>query len=144
MNIAVEVLKAARDRITEPEHWTVGYNATNKYGQSVGYNSPEAVSFCALGAILRELDYVEIDVTDTVLESLEDIAHKWFSLPSIQRVNDLLGHEAILRVYDEAIKRLEPAENASDINWDNIVREEVVDDTMKVVGQAKEKELVLV
>lgn len=49
-----EILAKAIARIENPEHWCQSAFARDKYGNSINYNSPAAVSWCATGAILKE------------------------------------------------------------------------------------------
>lgn len=47
----VEVLKAARDLISDPVRWTIQVSARDAQGNSVAPHSALAVRFCAYGAI---------------------------------------------------------------------------------------------
>ncbi len=47
----LRVLRAAQERIRDPENWCVGDFAQNHLGKSVNATSSDAVKFCALGAL---------------------------------------------------------------------------------------------
>ena len=48
-----EVLERAADLIEPEGAWTTDASARNQSGESVSVRNPDAVCFCALGAILR-------------------------------------------------------------------------------------------
>lgn len=50
-----EALKAARERISDPERWTQGEYAKNTQGEACNANSSEACQWCAAGAVLAEV-----------------------------------------------------------------------------------------
>jgi hypothetical protein len=54
MDEVTKVLIRVRKRLSNPEAWTKHSKAKDRYGAAVGYNSPEACSWCLLGAIQRE------------------------------------------------------------------------------------------
>lgn len=49
----ITVLKAARALIAKPESWCQNFVSLDNRGEPIGYEQSDAVSFCALGAILR-------------------------------------------------------------------------------------------
>ena len=51
-----KVMEQARAYIDEPDKWIVDYLAKDADGNSCEPESPRAVSFCAIGAILRAND----------------------------------------------------------------------------------------
>lgn len=46
----VDILRAAREKIARPEHWTKGMYARATDGEYAAPRSPRAVCWCALGA----------------------------------------------------------------------------------------------
>ena len=54
---ALEILKAARERIANPENWLQGDLALTADGEGTCETSPYATKFCSLGAI--HTDYTE-------------------------------------------------------------------------------------
>lgn len=51
-----EVLTKAREVITDPDHWDTGALAYNVDDIDVHPNSPEAVKWCAMGAVAKVMD----------------------------------------------------------------------------------------
>ncbi len=47
----LRVLRAAQERIRDPENWCIGNLAQNSIGRPVSATSSVAVKFCALGAL---------------------------------------------------------------------------------------------
>lgn len=98
----VEILKAARARIADPQNWCQGWFAHDERGQSLDYNDPEACSWCAVGALRREG------------ERWNRGAYKalWAQLPAgydhVSDYNDDYGvtHADVLALYDRAIAAL--------------------------------------
>lgn len=106
----LDVLKAARELIADPARWQQGWFAADADGIGCRGNSEGAVSFCALGAIEHITGgNVWIDDFTTPAEAaLLDAAERLYpDMSDPAAVNDELGHEAVLRVYDEAIRREE-------------------------------------
>ncbi len=101
----VEVLRAARERISDPERW-------HQYGLSVGPqdqpvhpNSPAACRWCVLGSIYAECGVCgwENGLHEEVEEYLDRVAHRDFArAPS--EINDHIGHDATLRLLDTTIE----------------------------------------
>ena len=50
---AAEILNRAADIVSQPGAWTQGRTARDKDGAAVASHTPEAVCFCAIGAINR-------------------------------------------------------------------------------------------
>lgn len=101
----LEILVKARALISDKSKWTQVYCARDKLGVpcDVGRN---AVSWCAIGALAEiTVDYCE----PTSLLNLSRASYLLFNKPLVN-VNDELGHEAIMDVYDFAIKRLQALE----------------------------------
>jgi len=49
----LQILRAARDLISDPERHTRGANARNAEGNPVPPQSPESVCYCMVGALLK-------------------------------------------------------------------------------------------
>lgn len=98
----LEVLKAARKRISKPEHWTQGTCARDAEGHMTLASSPDAVQWCAFGAILsvdRAHDF-------TGLEALRSVLPLGYS---VQSFNDTprRKHSEVLDMFDRAVERLQ-------------------------------------
>lgn len=97
-------LRAARELIADPEHWTQKRFACNKDGLTVNACSRSATRFCALGAVRRVgmPDEVECEA----ISRLNSAAAELY-LVSMVSVNDKRTHADVLKVYDRAIQLAE-------------------------------------
>jgi hypothetical protein len=121
MASVVENLKAARALIEKPEHFAQGtyaqkQDAVNGYRYACDVEDPRASCFCSLGALRRILGD-EVDHRDAFgleghwlasaareLFPLKAEKHASFiSLAIIPDVNDNIGHEGVLQMFDRAI-----------------------------------------
>jgi hypothetical protein len=105
----LDILKAARKRISDRGRWTTGWYAKDAARQKTYCESLEAVCWCASGAVYRQglaiYPYVQrAIVCRDALGHLEDAATELYSL-NLFKVNDELGHEAVLKTYDRAIEK---------------------------------------
>lgn len=103
-----EILISARTLIINPKNWMTGTHATNKDGDYACFPSdPEAACFCAFGALDR------LGRTDLYYSHLENAAEVLYGTRDVARhVNDHLGHEAVIKMYDFAIDHCEEGESA--------------------------------
>lgn len=100
-------LLRARERITDPTRWTVGRMAVDAHGLAIAPTRPEAVRWCAIGALravcrpgaVREQAHSRLSEAAAVVAPTPDGAGRLVSA-----INDLLGHTAVLALYDEAIR----------------------------------------
>ena len=97
MNTA-ETLTAARSLIAEPEHWTKGRSARDKNHAAVPVNSPDAVSFCAIGALVRVTGPGNFWTAERCLTTA-------LGGTDVPRFNDddLTSHSDVIALYDRAI-----------------------------------------
>lgn len=100
MSKTLEILRRAKQLISKPENWTTKKLARNPRGEACGYYKPDAVRFCAQGALLRaarELDgWGDYAGASIILSD---------STPSKNAIilNDQGPHEAVLAMFDRAI-----------------------------------------
>lgn len=100
---------AARDLISDPEHWTQNHMARNGKNRSIEATDPDAVKFCALGAVDKTLGEEYLTKHVSVRQYLNKAAKELYRcLPT--DVNDDLDHEAVMNMYDEAIKMAKDVE----------------------------------
>lgn len=103
MITTVEILKAARARIAEREHWVTGIRACGPQGGRVGPRSPRAVAWCASGALVASSppdDWLVFDLAYDILE----VAAIEFGYESIEELNDAASHVLVIRMFDRAIE----------------------------------------
>lgn len=103
MQTTIEILKAARELIADPNRWCQDVYARDATGKDVVPDDPAACQWCALGAIER--------FSEPPSYALEAIAALIpdRSLPAarmqVPDVNDTDGHAAVLEMFDAAILR---------------------------------------
>lgn len=122
---AVKILQNARGLITHPKMWTTGTYCRDDEGRASGdKHFTKATCFCALGAF-NETTFRDEDLNSLLLlsrerqsaiDALYSSAKNLASTDerfivnhdnAIAFVNDTMGHEHVLRMYDEAILNLE-------------------------------------
>lgn len=100
-----EVLIQARKKIEDPKNWCQVYAALNRAGIPVAPEEPTACHFCAYGAISSVAGLKNIKLKRETVSILRNAAQSVFKV-GIITVNDGMGHEAILKVFDKAIKSI--------------------------------------
>lgn len=103
-----ELLIAARGMIEDKTNWCANEMAQNKEGRSVASDDEDAVRFCALGALHRAGSDMAVDVAHMSEIELQmsgcAMAIFGHEAQSIASINDARGHDAILAVFDFAIR----------------------------------------
>jgi hypothetical protein len=97
-NPVVEQLKAARELISDPEHWCRGAYARRKNGSECNSWSKSAHSFCALGAFRG--------YGDNAWRTL-NLAAKNMGFLSAHHLNDSTDHATVMEMFDRAIEHAE-------------------------------------
>ena len=109
-----DILNEARATIADPERWVTGNYAVNQYGSTAHPWDNHAVRWCAIGAIEKvKVPHQDWSGTAGAKQTLRRAALDLFSM-SVPAVNDRLGHESVMSMYDHAIKSLEEADAADD------------------------------
>lgn len=99
-----EQLQAARELLSDKARWTTGWFAHDKDNEEVDSGDPAAVCWCAFGAINKVAERF-IERGEGANEFLERAALEIGGTPSNPaRVNDRLGYEATLQMFDRAIE----------------------------------------
>lgn len=111
MNVTyAKILKEAREYVANPETWTKGTSSVDAYGNWVRPTDPRACRWCSTGAVhkvLHEHDMDYHEATREVLGLLDETAELLFpEWGSVVDVNDLVGREEALAVFDATIKEL--------------------------------------
>lgn len=100
-----EVLIQARKKIEDPKNWCQVYAALNQAGNPVEPDELTACHFCAYGAIGSVAGLKNLKLKQETEKILGNAAQSLFKVGVIT-VNDSMGHEAILKVFDKAIKSI--------------------------------------
>jgi hypothetical protein len=97
----VTVLEEARDLIANERYWTTGAFARDRLGMKVSPRNESASQWCAIGALER----VQICWPPSPIDHYAArILYRARPRPYVvTEVNDRLGHEAVLAMYDRAI-----------------------------------------
>ena len=98
----VEILRAARERISDPEHWCTEVLAKSASGAAVAPFDSSACQWCARGACEAGGE----DARHLAVGLLYEAAGPGVSVTDL---NDTEGHEAALNLLDKAISLAEEA-----------------------------------
>lgn len=106
MNTDLEILTEAKNLICDKKNWTTGELARDVRGAPVFYASEEAVCFCSYGALYHVAATRGLIRNDLyrATQLLVNSAHKIQRLEGIVFVNDHLGHEKVMDMYNMAIE----------------------------------------
>ena len=99
----LEVLKAARALIADPERWTQAAFARTEQGKVVKPWSPSASCWCATGALWKVVGATE----ERLFADAKDALYFGTYQRHIAEANDDNDHAYIIRRFDKAIARLE-------------------------------------
>lgn len=106
----LDILKLARDKIADKDHWCQDWFALDMFGNDISPSDITADRYCAVGAIHSARHELGATEEDSILASgyLHQSCKKLFNLPA-NSVNDLdtLGHDAIMEAYNRTIAMLE-------------------------------------
>lgn len=98
-----EILRKARELISDPTHWTQKAFARGPDGRSVDDSDPRACSWCSLGALIK-VTGENFPRGELVLERAVRELHPGIDTASIVRFNDTRSHSEVLAVWDRAIE----------------------------------------
>ena len=109
----LEILRAARELISDPARWTQGAFARSFSGENLAYgNDPRATCWCAYGVLEKisgEKQFYSAPGHTELNNSCFTESEKLFSVPAI---NDNGTHKDVLALYDRAIALAEQEEDA--------------------------------
>jgi hypothetical protein len=96
----VEILKAARAKIEDPERWTTGMYARNREGLPIPSNDRVACKWCAHGAMMAVTD----DDDPDYYKAINALSNVCGGSPA--NFNDSHTHAEVLDAFDQAIDAL--------------------------------------
>lgn len=96
-----DVLEQARNKIADPKNWTKRAYARDTAGNKLMGDSPRAVSWCAVGALISVAGNKDSSLRAHIL--LDQKAAEVFDGNGIMYLNDELGHKNVLDVFDKAL-----------------------------------------
>jgi hypothetical protein len=108
----IELLRAARQKITSPENFTRGTWARDANGKSVPPSDPSATCWCAEGALIAvsgRKPPISGGTANPNPPELIEAGRRLTSVmgDSITRFSDTFRHLLVLRGFDECIETLE-------------------------------------
>lgn len=103
---AKQILEAARALLSDPSHWTQRVSARDSAGLPVAFNEPRACKFCAGGAVAKVAINMPGPEYEQAIAAMYAAAKHDLNAGGLVQVNDYMGYEATLRMFDKAIERL--------------------------------------
>lgn len=100
-----EVLEQARALIADEAHWCQDALALDAAGIETDPTTDDAVQWCAIGATCRVTHDLEaLDGADRLLwRAIPKVWPGWPLEATVSDVNDDLGHEAVMALFDRAL-----------------------------------------
>jgi hypothetical protein len=112
----MSILKQAREILSNPDHWTKGCNARDRYGHSCASAGGEACKWCAHGALCKltpadtqEEKQKACDIRNKAMGYLRKVSESRGFISFTYYNDEVATHSDILSLFDEAI-RLEDAD----------------------------------
>lgn len=105
----LDILKAARAKIEKPENWTQGHLALRSDGRIVGPDNPEAVCWCAEGAIRAVSRKTKGDFNAAYAALQDALPSQYVGYVHVFNDDICTAHGGVLSVFDRAIAKLEKA-----------------------------------
>jgi hypothetical protein len=109
----LEILIETRNLLSDRSKWCQCYAAKDKAGNLVAPTDPEAIAWCALGAIRKcgaiNSDLIihlanEFNPLNLAIILLQEAGKSLYDM-GIMSTNDIKGYEATMEMFDEAIER---------------------------------------
>lgn len=104
----VDILREAREVISDPKCWTKGSFAKTWYGANIGSDSPNAVAWCSIGAIrkvCRDEEYVQ-EATVELERTTDSMFPEFQCVPEFNDSGNT-SHADVMAAFDKTIMRLE-------------------------------------
>lgn len=104
---ALGVIAKAKELLSDRTKWTTGAIARDADGHSVNANSKKVVCWCSLGAVAHVADALNAGrgylIANRAIDRLVGAAYLLYDRESIAEVNDLLGYDAAMKLFDYAL-----------------------------------------
>lgn len=97
------VLTKARALIEDPAHWLQGQGAVNLQGKVVNPSDPEALAFCAVGAVHRARAILGVREFAAIRVLQHHLPSGYRGQTELMSFNDKATHAAVLALFDAAI-----------------------------------------
>lgn len=96
-----EILRAAKEKISDPARWCQGSSARNSLGYPVNSDNSRAAAWCAQGAVAAAGDSAL--TVHAAMSFLNCAAGELMPGYHPSGVNDLRGHADVMAMFDRAI-----------------------------------------
>lgn len=105
MTTPADIVRRARNLISDPEHWCQGSWAKDKNGSNLRFCDDDAVSFCAAGALGRAGSEAGCDtfLPHEIYDTLDRVIGRGGSLTAF---NDDHTHAEVIALFDQTIELL--------------------------------------
>lgn len=98
------ILETAKALIEDPKHWIQEDYAADENGDYVTETDPKAFAWCALGAFTKASGGFAYNELAKLERACLSRAANRISGYGVTCVNDTLGHEKVMEMYDVAIQ----------------------------------------
>ena len=99
---AKQLLIQARGLIADKSHWCQNTNARNENREKTSILNDDACQWCANGAIIK-VGVGSYEACKSAVGILDEVTRRHYRIGGIISVNDMLGHDEVMRCFDEAI-----------------------------------------
>lgn len=100
----VEILRSAKNIISDPAHWTCETYARDAGAREIGVECRAAISFCSIGALARALGVNTREAEDSDAYGNLEAAAEEQGYPYPHDLNDKAGHARAMEMFDRAIE----------------------------------------
>lgn len=107
MKTTYDVIKEARAKIATKEQWCQKAFAVDRNGNEQSVDSPAACAFCAWGAVMSVKCSIN-QYHDAMVAIGFQASRLYPKISSIPQLNDDLGYEAVINVFDTYLKENAP------------------------------------
>jgi hypothetical protein len=105
-----EILRQARARIADPSKWCQGDYAVDANGEGTFYEGHTACRWCAKGSLYLEMCKLDLMGKQRSPCSLLEAVSQHLYGKYVTTINDDIGHETVMQLYDAAIAAAEKEE----------------------------------
>lgn len=102
MNTTLEILRRARERLSDPARWTQGAYARDADGFTTAMYDDDAVCWCLVGAISKETNILNLPWYGDGEKAVNFLSKQVSTL--VSEFNDTHTHGEVLALLDRAIR----------------------------------------
>lgn len=107
LDAVLEILRRAKGRIADPQHWTRCVNARNDSNEEVSARNTGACRWCARGAVLAETSDVDLQDAAILILAAAVTLMPNLTWSDTAHYNDQHSHAEVLAWFDWVIEQLE-------------------------------------